>query len=36
LAHLDNLLDSDAIALEIVESIEASLDNFRAIIASLK
>jgi len=33
---LDNLPDPDVLALEIVENIEASLDSFRAIIASLK
>ncbi|MES2811508.1 MAG: class I SAM-dependent DNA methyltransferase [Bacteroidota bacterium] len=36
LADLDNLPDPDELALEIVENIEASLDSFRAIIASLK
>jgi type I restriction enzyme M protein len=36
LANLDNLPDPDVLALEIVENIEASLDSFRAIIASLK
>jgi len=36
LADLDNLPDPDVLALEIVENIEASLDSFRAIIASLK
>lgn len=36
LADLDNLPDPDVLASEIVENIEASLDSFRAIIASLK
>ncbi len=36
LADLDNLPDPDVLALDIVENIEASLDSFRAIIASLK
>lgn len=36
LADLDNLPDPDVLALEIVENTEASLDSFRAIIASLK
>lgn len=36
LADLDNLPDPDVLALDIVENIEAGLDSFRAIIASLK
>lgn len=36
LADLDNLPDPDELALDIVENIEASLESFRAIIASLK
>ncbi len=36
LADLDNLPDPDELALDIVENIEAGLDSFRAIIASLK
>ena len=36
LADLDNLPDPDELAEEIVENIEAGLESFRAIIASLK
>ena len=36
LADLDNLPDPDELALEIVENLEAGLESFRAIIASLK
>ena len=36
LADLDNLPDPDVLALEIVENLEAGLDNFRAIIQELK
>lgn len=36
LADLDKLPDPDVLALKIVENIEARLDSFRAIIASLK
>jgi type I restriction enzyme M protein len=36
LADLDNLPDPDELALDIVENIEAGLESFRAIIASLK
>ena len=36
LADLDNLPDPDVLALEIVENLEAGLDSFKAIIASLK
>jgi type I restriction enzyme M protein len=32
---LDNLPDPDELALEIVENLEAGLENFRAIIAGL-
>ena len=35
LADLDNLPDPDELALEIVENLEAGLDSFKAIIASL-
>ena len=35
LADLDNLPDPDVLALDIVENLEAGLENFRAIIASL-
>ena len=35
LADLDNLPDPDVLALEIVENLEAGLDSFKAIIASL-
>ena len=35
LADLDNLPDPDVLALEIVENLEAGLENFRAIIAGL-
>ena len=35
LADLDNLPDPDVLALEIVENLEAGLESFRAIIASL-
>jgi type I restriction enzyme M protein len=35
LADLDNLPDPDELALEIVENLEAGLESFRAIIASL-
>ena len=35
LADLDNLPDPDVLALEIVENIEAGLESFKAIIASL-
>ncbi|WP_255156481.1 class I SAM-dependent DNA methyltransferase [Ferruginibacter sp. HRS2-29] len=36
LADLDNLPDPDVLALEIVENIEAGLENFRSIIEQLK
>jgi type I restriction enzyme M protein len=36
LADLDNLPDPDELALEIVENLEASLESFRSVIASLK
>lgn len=36
LADLDNLPDPDELAQDIVENIEAGLESFRAIIASLK
>lgn len=36
LADLDNLPDPDILATDIIENIEAGLDSFRAIIASLK
>lgn len=36
LADLDNLPDPDILANEIIENIEAGLDSFRAIVASLK
>jgi type I restriction enzyme M protein len=36
LADLDNLPDPDVLALEIVENLEAGLDNFRSIIKQLK
>lgn len=36
LADLDNLPDPDVLAVEIIENIEAGLDSFRAIVASLK
>ncbi len=36
LADLDNLPDPDELAEEIVENLEAGLESFRAIIASLK
>ncbi|WP_339890234.1 class I SAM-dependent DNA methyltransferase [uncultured Flavobacterium sp.] len=36
LADLDNLPDPDELAIDIVENIEASLESFKAIIASLK
>ena len=36
LADLDNLPDPDELANEIIENIEAGLDSFRAIVASLK
>ena len=36
LADLDNLPDPDELALDIVENIEAGLESFRAIIASLR
>lgn len=36
LADLDNLPDPDELALGIVENIEAGLERFKAIIASLK
>ena len=36
LADLDNLPDPDVLATDIIENIEAGLDSFRAIIASLK
>ena len=35
LADLDNLPDPDVLALDIVENLEAGLESFRAIIASL-
>lgn len=35
LADLDNLPDPDVLAMEIVENLEAGLENFRAIVASL-
>ncbi len=35
LADLDNLPDPDVLALEIVENLEAGLENFRAVIAGL-
>jgi type I restriction enzyme M protein len=35
LADLDNLPDPDELALEIVENLEAGLESFRAVIASL-
>lgn len=35
LADLDNLPDPDVLALEIVENLEAGLESFKAIIASL-
>lgn len=35
LADLDNLPDPDELALEIVENLEAGLESFKAIIASL-
>lgn len=36
LADLDNLPDPDVLATDIIENIEAGLNSFRAIIASLK
>ena len=36
LADLDNLPDPDELANEIIENIEAGLESFRAIVASLK
>lgn len=36
LADLDNLPDPDELALDIVENLEAGLESFRTIIASLK
>jgi type I restriction enzyme M protein len=36
LADLDNLPDPDILAIEIVENLEAGLENFRAIIRELK
>ena len=36
LADLDNLPDPDELALDIVDNLEAGLNNFRAIIAELK
>jgi type I restriction enzyme M protein len=36
LADLDNLPDPDVLATDIIENIEAGLESFRAIIASLK
>jgi type I restriction enzyme M protein len=35
LADLDNLPDPDVLAAEIVENLEAGLENFRAIIGAL-
>ena len=35
LVDLDNLPDPDLLALDIVENLEAGLESFRAIIASL-
>ena len=35
LADLDNLPDPDELALDIVENLEAGLESFKAIIASL-
>lgn len=35
LADLDNLLDPDVLALDIVENLEAGLENFRTIIREL-
>jgi hypothetical protein len=35
LADLDNLADPDVLALDIVENLEAGLESFKAIIASL-
>ena len=35
LADLDNLPDPDVLALDIVENLEAGLESFRTIIASL-
>jgi type I restriction enzyme M protein len=35
-ADLDNLPDPDELALEIVENLEAALENFRSIIEQLK
>jgi type I restriction enzyme M protein len=35
LADLDNLPDPDELALEIVENLEAGLESFKAVIASL-
>jgi type I restriction enzyme M protein len=36
LADLDNLPDPDELAEDIVENLEAGLENFKTIIASLK
>ncbi len=36
LADLDNLPDPDVLALEIIENLEAGLDNFRSIIKQLQ
>ena len=35
LADLDNLPDPDLLALDIVENLEAGVQSFRAIIASM-
>jgi len=35
LADLDNLPDPDVLALEIVENLEAGLESFKAVIATL-
>ena len=35
LADLDNLPDPDVLVLDIVENLEAGLENFRAIIKEL-
>jgi hypothetical protein len=36
LTDLDNLPDPDVLALEIIESIEAALEDFRAVAAALE
>lgn len=36
LADLDNLLDPDVLALDIIENIESGLESFRRVLGSLK